>query len=63
MCMFKSAACVVCVVTIPFLLLVPCAPTTIHVTTIMYQNNSVHDVELFWMHREVIMYNIMTNHL
>ena len=49
-------------VTKPFLLLVPCAPTTIQVTTVVYQNNSVHDVELFWTHREVKLYNILTNH-
>ena len=48
-------------VTKPFLLLVPCAPTTIQVTTVVYQNNSLHDVELFWTHREVKLYNILTN--
>ncbi|KAL5500679.1 hypothetical protein EMCRGX_G012274 [Ephydatia muelleri] len=30
----------------------PCAPVSVSVTTVLYQNNSVHDVELFWTHRQ-----------
>ena len=33
------------------LFVVPCAPVSVTVTTILYQNNSVYDVELFWTHR------------
>ena len=45
-----------------FYLLVPCTPATIDLTTVVYQNDSVHDVELFWTHREVILCNIMTKY-
>eukprot|EP00731_Ephydatia_muelleri_P011203 Em0006g97a len=30
----------------------PCAPFSVSVTTVLYQNNSVYDVELFWTHRQ-----------
>eukprot|EP00731_Ephydatia_muelleri_P038124 Em0661g1a len=30
----------------------PCAPVSVNVTTILYQNDSVYDVELFWTHRQ-----------
>eukprot|EP00731_Ephydatia_muelleri_P011121 Em0006g15a len=30
----------------------PCAPVSVNVTTVLYQNNSVYDVELFWTHRQ-----------
>ena len=38
----------------PSLCVVPCAPVNVSVTTILYQNNSVYGVELFWTHRQVI---------
>eukprot|EP00731_Ephydatia_muelleri_P001287 Em0001g1287a len=30
----------------------PCAPMDVHVITVLYWNNSVHDVELLWTHRQ-----------
>ena len=38
-----------------YLSVVPCAPVSVSVTTVLYQNNSVHGVELFWTHRQVTM--------
>lgn len=31
----------------------------VHVITVLYWNNSVHDVELLWTHRQVIMIVLM----
>ena len=36
------------------LCVVPCAPVSVNVTTVLYQNNSVYDVELFWTHRQQV---------
>ena len=38
-----------------YLSVVSCAPVSVSVTTVLYQNNSVYGVELFWTHRQVTM--------